>query len=77
MSSLMYDRWNASNDNFPEENTVTLPISTVEKDESIKVYCEECTTPGSQKGTLIVSGYDNYCDGCGRSFKDIAEGITE
>lgn len=54
--------------------TVELTVYTHVKNESLEVYCEQCKPIGgaSQKGTLVVSGYDNFCDGCGLSFKDRA-----
>lgn len=51
-----------------------LPIYTQIKNECIKIYCEDCKPQGtSQRGTLVVSGYDVFCDGCGEDFIDIAE----
>ena len=45
------------------------------KNGCIKTYCEACKPQGrSERGTLIVSGYDNFCAGCGKDFKDSAEG---
>lgn len=45
------------------------------KNGCIKIYCEECKPQGrSERGTLIVSGFDHFCDSCGEDFKDSAEG---
>ena len=40
----------------------------------IKLYCPDCKPQGqSQRGTLIVGGYDHFCVGCGHDFREIAE----
>ncbi len=39
-----------------------------------KVYCEECEPQGKvERRTLFTSGYTFSCDGCGESFKELAE----
>ena len=55
------------------ETTIGIYYQT--KNETIKLYCEECKpTKGTvHHCTLIVSSYDNFCSGCGQDFKDIAE----
>jgi hypothetical protein len=43
-------------------------------EQNYKQYCENCKPEGrSKKGTLVISGYDYFCCGCGESFKEIAE----
>ena len=37
----------------------------------IKTYCMDCKPLGnSTRSTLVISGYDHFCDGCGKDFKD-------
>lgn len=44
------------------------------KNGCIKLYCEACKPQGSsERGTLVVSGYDHFCDGCGHDFRELAE----
>lgn len=60
-----------------ERTEITVYTVTSEDEVSIKVYCEECKSAcASQPGTLIVSGYDNFCQGCGQDFKEMAEKKT-
>ena len=51
--------------------TETLGIYYQTKDETIKLYCEDCKPAGtSHHGTLVISGYDHFCAGCGKDFKE-------
>lgn len=52
-----------------------LTIYTQTKDTTTKIYCEDCKPQGtSQRGTLVVGGWDHFCNGCGKDFREIAEG---
>lgn len=52
-----------------------LTIYQQTKNGTIKIYCEDCKPQGSsQRGTLVVSGFDHFCTGCGADFQDIAKG---
>ena len=57
--------------------TETIGIYYQTKDGTIKLYCEDCKPAGtSHHGTLVVSTNDHFCNGCGKDFKDIAEGTV-
>ena len=61
-------------EDIPTDCQMELPIYQQTIHGVITLYCEDCKPQGtSQRGTLVVSGWDHFCDGCGHDFRDIAE----